>query len=133
MKLDTFACVTKSWQLELPFHQQLIIKSLVESENSDNKRFYMNQQFTGVLSTVNKIKTNMRSDVDDKDGGDEVDEYNDIKKVNKWVTKQLSMNQMQMRHDHSTRGYLYIEKVKLLSDPDVYATNDKERGLYHRI
>jgi hypothetical protein len=81
---------------------------------------------------VNKIKTNLISDVDDKDDIDEDDEYN-VHKSNQWVIKQLSMNQMKMRRDHSAEGYLYIEKVKLLSDSDVYNTYDKDRGLYHRI
>lgn len=40
---------------------------------------------------------------------------------------------MQMRHDQVQNGYLYIEKLKLFNDYNVFDKNDIDRGLYHRI
>ena len=46
----------------------------------------------------------------------------------------MSKYQMQMRKDHESNDYLYIEKVCMLIDGKMaYDTKDRERGMYLRV
>lgn len=68
-----------------------------------------------------------------KEAESDDEDYNQIK-AKKWVDKQLSRCQMQMRHDHYCQDHIYIEKVCQLNDStSAYDTSNKDRGKYHRV